>query len=164
MDTEQGLKNHTAKTSPHDETAMASLTTIPTSVTLSAEQFEKLYLSPLTQRQGMLSKQMGNPTPLALGGFVITTTPLSCCLMGWRGATGSGIAFTGPIIFLGGGLLVLTSILEFILGNTFPCVVFGTIGAFWFAFGCTMTPAFNAAGWCPPPFPILTAANKSARP
>lgn len=64
MDTEQGLKNHTAKTSPHDETAMASLTTIPTSVTLSAEQFEKLYLSPLTQRQGMLSKQMGNPTPL----------------------------------------------------------------------------------------------------
>ncbi|EAW20839.1 transcriptional activator of ethanol catabolism AlcS [Aspergillus fischeri NRRL 181] len=144
MDTEQGLKNYT-KPSPQDETAMPSLTTIPTSVTLSAEQFEKLYLSPLTQRQGMLSKQMGNPTPLALGGFVITTTPLSCCLMGWRGATGAGIAFTGPIIFLGGGLLVLTSILEFILGNTFPCVVFGTIGAFWFAFGCTMTPAFNAA-------------------
>ncbi|GAQ05462.1 protein alcS [Aspergillus lentulus] len=145
MDTEMGLKKHQAKPSPQDDTAMPSLTTIPTSVTLSAEQFEKLYLSPLTQRQGMLSKQMGNPTPLALGGFVITTTPLSCCLMGWRGATGAGIAFTGPIIFLGGGLLVLTSILEFILGNTFPCVVFGTIGAFWFAFGCTMTPAFNAA-------------------
>lgn len=36
---------------------------------------------------------------------------------------------SGPIIFLGGGLLVLTSILEFILGNTFPCVVFGTIGS-----------------------------------
>ena len=34
----------------------------------------------------------------------------------------------GPIIFLGGTLLVITSILEFILGNTFPCVVFGTIG------------------------------------
>ncbi|PKX90437.1 transcriptional activator of ethanol catabolism AlcS [Aspergillus novofumigatus IBT 16806] len=146
MDTETGLKDHQAKPSPQDDTAMPSLTTIPTSVTLSAEQFEKLYLSPLTQRQGMLSKQMGNPTPLALGGFVITTTPLSCCLMGWRGATGAGIAFTGPTIFLGGGLLVLTSILEFTLGNTFPCVVFGTIGAFWFAFGCTMTPAFNAAG------------------
>ncbi|GFF36851.1 protein alcS [Aspergillus udagawae] len=145
MDTEMGLTNHTTKPSPQDETAMPSLTTVPTSITLSAEQFEKLYLSPLIQRQGMLSKQMGNPTPLALGGFVITTTPLSCCLMGWRGATGGGIAFTGPIIFLGGGLLVLTSILEFILGNTFPCVVFGTIGAFWFAFGCTMTPAFNAA-------------------
>jgi succinate-acetate transporter protein len=36
---------------------------------------------------------------------------------------------SGPIIFLGGLLLLITSILEFILGNTFPCVVFGTIGA-----------------------------------
>lgn len=66
MDTEMALKNHQAKSSPQDDTAMPSLTTIPTSVTLSAEQFEKLYLSPLTQRQGMLSKQMGNPTPLYL--------------------------------------------------------------------------------------------------
>ena len=36
--------------------------------------------------------------------------------------------YSGPIIFLGGLLLLITSILEFILGNTFPCVVFGTIG------------------------------------
>lgn len=124
---------------------MPRLSTIPTSITLSSEQFERLYLSPLLHRQPQYAKQLGNPTPLALGGFVITTTPLSCCLMGWRGAGGNGIAFTGTIVFLGGGLLVITSILEFILGNTFPCVVFGTIGAFWFAFATTMTPAFNAA-------------------
>lgn len=37
---------------------------------------------------------------------------------------------SGPTIFLGGLLLVITSILEFALGNTFPCVVFGTIGEF----------------------------------
>nr|DAA06456.1 TPA_inf: GPR1/FUN34/YaaH-class plasma membrane protein [Aspergillus clavatus] len=144
MSGEVSLQSH-EESIIRDKAAMHSLTPVPTSVTLSAEQFEKLYLSPLTQRQGALSKQMGNPTPLALGGFVITTTPVSCCLMGWAGASGAGIAFTGPIIFLGGGLLVLTSILEFILGNTFPCVVFGTIGAFWFAFGSTMLPAFNAA-------------------
>jgi len=65
--------------------------------------------------------------------------------MAWRGASGNGIAFTGPIIFLGGLLLLVTSILEFVLGNTFPCVVFGTIGGFWFAFAATMIPAFNAA-------------------
>jgi hypothetical protein len=64
MDTDMGLKNHTTKTSPQEVAAMPSLTTVPTSVTLSAEQFEKLYLSPLIQRQGTLSKQMGNPTPL----------------------------------------------------------------------------------------------------
>ncbi|KAL2815584.1 GPR1/FUN34/yaaH family-domain-containing protein [Aspergillus cavernicola] len=121
------------------------LSTVPTSVTLSAEQFERLYLTPMTRRQPALAKQVGNPTPLALGGFVITTTPLSCCLMAWRGSSGNGVAFIGPIIFLGGLLLLITSILEFTLGNTFPCVVFGTIGGFWFAFAATMIPSFNAA-------------------
>jgi len=133
------------KGSFQDKEAAQGLTTIPTSVTLSAEQFEKLYLTPMTRRQPALAKSVGNPTPLALGGFVITTTPISCCLMAWRGASGNGIAFVGPIVFLGGLLLLITSILEFILGNTFPCVVFGTIGGFWFAFAATMIPAFNAA-------------------
>ena len=105
------------------ENSMYPLATVPTSVTLSAEQFEKLYLTPMTRQQPRLAKQVGNPTPLwvfnlanlrvspkhkrersvancltingrALGGFVITTTPLSCCLMGWRGASGNGIAYT----------------------------------------------------------------------
>ncbi|KAB8223984.1 GPR1/FUN34/yaaH family-domain-containing protein [Aspergillus novoparasiticus] len=138
--------NHSNATPSQEGTTMPALTTVPTSITLSTEQFEKLYLTPLRHRQPALTKTFGNPTPLALGGFVVTTTPLSCCLMAWRGAGGNGIAFTGPIIFLGGTLLVITSILEFILGNTFPCVVFGTIGGFWFAFGATQIPAFNAAG------------------
>ncbi|KOC12586.1 hypothetical protein AFLA70_278g001571, partial [Aspergillus flavus AF70] len=137
--------NHGNASPSQEGTAMPALTTVPTSITLSTEQFEKLYLTPLRHRQPALTKTFGNPTPLALGGFVVTTTPLSCCLMVWRGAGGNGIAFTGPIIFLGGTLLVITSILEFILGNTFPCVVFGTIGGFWFAFGATQIPAFNAA-------------------
>ncbi|KAL2870273.1 transcriptional activator of ethanol catabolism AlcS [Aspergillus lucknowensis] len=126
-------------------TQNGGLTTVPTSVTLSADQFERLYLTPMTQRQTPLAKKVGNPTPLALGGFVITTTPLSCCLMAWGGASGNGIAFIGPFVFLGGLLLLITSILELILGNTFPCVVFGTIGGFWFAFAATMIPSFNAA-------------------
>jgi hypothetical protein len=91
-------------------------------------------------------------TSRALGGFVITTTPLACCLMAWRGASGNGVAFmwdikiygegalsnelnSGPIIFLGGLLLLITSVLEFIIGNTFPCVVFGTIGGSFYLMG-----------------------------
>ncbi|KAJ5333102.1 GPR1/FUN34/yaaH protein [Penicillium brevicompactum] len=105
------------------ENTLHGLTTVPTSVTLTSEQFERLYLTPMTVRQSSIAKKVGNPTPLALGGFVITTTPLSCCLMAWRGASGNGIAFIGPIVFLGGLLLLITSILEFIIGNTFPCVV-----------------------------------------
>ncbi|KAJ5188147.1 GPR1/FUN34/yaaH protein [Penicillium cf. griseofulvum] len=144
MDSETSQYGETKPTFQNKE-RLNGLTTVPTSVTLSSEQFERLYLTPMTVRQSPLAKKVGNPTPLALGGFVITTTPLSCCLMAWRGASGNGIAFIGPIIFLGGLLLLITSILEFIIGNTFPCVVFGTIGGFWFAFAATMIPAFNAA-------------------
>ncbi|KAJ5211574.1 uncharacterized protein N7498_003220 [Penicillium cinerascens] len=145
MDSANSQNGETKDAFQNRESTLPGLTTVPTSVTLSGEQFERLYLTPMTARQSSLAKHVGNPTPLALGGFVITTTPLSCSLMAWRGASGNGIAFTGPIVFLGGLLLLITSILEFILGNTFPCVVFGTIGAFWFAFAATMIPSFNAA-------------------
>lgn len=40
------------------------LTTVPTSVTLSSEQFERLYLTPMTVRQSPLARKVGNPTPL----------------------------------------------------------------------------------------------------
>jgi len=87
--------NGETKAPPHNnESSMYGLSRVPTSLTLTAEQFEKLYLTPMTRRQPALAKQMGNPTPLALGGFVLTTTPLSCSLMAWRGASGNGIAFT----------------------------------------------------------------------
>lgn len=36
--------------------------------------------------------------------------------------------------------------MQWIIGNTFPFVVFGTFGAFWITFGMTLTPMYNAAG------------------
>lgn len=41
--------------------------------------------------------------------------------------------------------MLLGGFLEFILGNTFPFVVFGSFGAFWVTFGMTLTPFYNAA-------------------
>ncbi|KAJ5343838.1 GPR1/FUN34/YaaH-class plasma membrane protein [Penicillium brevicompactum] len=134
-----------SKTQQFENGGMPGLTQVPTSVTLSAEQFERLYLNPMMHRQTSLTKNLGNPTPLGLGAFVLTTTPMSCCLMAWRGATGGGAAFTGVLILFGGVLLVLSSILEFVIGNTFSSVVFGHLGAFCLAFGASMTPAFNSA-------------------
>ncbi|KAJ5976537.1 hypothetical protein N7481_010244 [Penicillium waksmanii] len=98
----------------------------------------------MMHRQPTLAKNLGNPTPLGLGAFVLTFTPLACCLMAWRGAGGGGAAFNGVIIMLGGILLVISSILKFILGNTFSSVVFGHLGGFCLAFGASMTPAFNS--------------------
>ena len=41
--------------------------------------------------------------------------------------------------------MILGSFLEFILGNTFPFVVFGSFGAFWLTFAATLTPYYNAS-------------------
>jgi succinate-acetate transporter protein len=41
--------------------------------------------------------------------------------------------------------MILGAIGEWILGNTFPCVVFGSFGAFWVALTLTLTPYMGAA-------------------
>ncbi|KAH7359513.1 GPR1/FUN34/yaaH family-domain-containing protein [Pyrenochaeta sp. MPI-SDFR-AT-0127] len=116
------------------------------SISISPELFEKLYLSPQNQVKGELRKTFGNPTPLALVGFLLSLTPLSMTLMGWRGAGGSGAASTGFYYFFGGLLMVLGGLGEWILGNTFPFVVFTSFGAFWLGYGATLQPFYNAYG------------------
>jgi uncharacterized protein len=52
--------------------------------------FEKLYLNPKLPNAGNLHKTFGNPTPIALSGFLLAALPTACILMGWRGAGGNG--------------------------------------------------------------------------
>lgn len=84
------------------------------SISISPELFEKIYLSPQNKVAGDLRKTFGNPTPLALVGFLLALTPLSCDLMGWRGAgpLGNGSASIGAYFFFGGLLMVLGSLGE----------------------------------------------------
>jgi hypothetical protein len=63
MDSDLDFNHAKTSTSP-EGTAMPALTTVPTSITLSTEQFEKLYLTPLRHHQPALTKTFGNPTPL----------------------------------------------------------------------------------------------------
>ncbi|KAF1361041.1 hypothetical protein EJ07DRAFT_164643 [Lizonia empirigonia] len=114
------------------------------SISISPELFEKLYLSPKNEVKGELRKTFGNPTPLALVGFLLSLTPLSWTLMGWRGAGGSGSASIGWYFFAGGLLMILGGIGEWILGNTFPFVVFTSFGAFWLGYGATLVPSYGA--------------------
>ena len=55
--------------------------------------------------------------------------------------------------------MILGSFLEFILGNTFPFVVFGSFGAFWLTFAATLTPFYNAAAAYQPNDPATAATN-----
>ncbi|KAF2433583.1 GPR1/FUN34/YaaH-class plasma membrane protein [Tothia fuscella] len=120
------------------------------SISISPELFEKIYLSPQNNVKGDLRKTFGNPTPIALIGFLLCLSPLSCDLMGWRGTASAplavGAAGTGTYYFFGGLLMILGSLGEWIIGNTFPFVVFGSFGAYWLAFAATLQPAYNAWG------------------
>ncbi|KAF2996667.1 hypothetical protein E8E13_004038 [Curvularia kusanoi] len=116
------------------------------SISISPELFEKLYLSPKNDVKGELRKTFGNPTPLALCGFLLSLMPLSWTLMGWRGAGGSGSASIGWYYFAGGLLMVLGGVGEWILGNTFPFVVFTSFGAFWLGYAATLQPIYGAYG------------------
>ncbi|CZR67631.1 related to Y.lipolytica GPR1 protein and Fun34p [Phialocephala subalpina] len=93
---------------------------------------------------GDLRKTFGNPTPVGLLGILLSLTPLSCDLIGWRGAGGNGAASVGAYLFFGGLLLIISGLLEFSLGNTFPFVVFMSFGAFWLSYGITLQPSYNA--------------------
>lgn len=55
--------------------------------------------------------------------------------------------------------MTIGSILEFILGNTFPFVVFGSFGAFWLVFAATLTPYYNASIAYQPNDPATAADN-----
>ncbi|CAI6337213.1 unnamed protein product [Periconia digitata] len=127
------------------ETALRKIRTAG-SISISPDLFEKLYLSPQNRVKGDLRKTFGNPTPLALIGFLMCLFPLSMTLMGWRGAGNNGAAGIGEYWFFGGLLMMLGSVGEWILGNTFPFVVFGSFGAYWLSYAATLQPYFNAYG------------------
>jgi len=117
------------------------------SITITPELFEKLYLSPQNQVKGDLRLTFANPTPYALCGFLLALTPLTCQLMGWRATNklAGGAATIGTYFFFGGLMMIIGSVGEFILGNTFPCIVFGSFGAFWLSYGATLQDAFYGA-------------------
>lgn len=117
------------------------------SISISPELFEKIYLSPQNVVKGDIRKTFANPTPVCLVGFLLSLTPLSCDLMGFQGITNTnapGQGAQGAYWFFGAFLMILGSIGEFLLGNTFPMVVFASFGAFWGWFGAVNnTVAFD---------------------
>ncbi|KFH47467.1 hypothetical protein ACRE_016310 [Hapsidospora chrysogenum ATCC 11550] len=116
-------------------------------VSIPPHLFEQLYLSPKNAVDGRLRQTFGNPTPIALGGFLLCTTPLSMILLEWQGAGGfGGAANVGSYFFIGGLFLTLGGIGEWILGNTFPATIFCMFGGFWLTFGATIVPGFGAYG------------------
>ncbi|KAA8897613.1 GPR1/FUN34/yaaH family-domain-containing protein [Sphaerosporella brunnea] len=91
-----------------------------------------------------VSAGFGNPAPIALIGLVLALTPFSFQLMGWRGSDSNGYANNGANLFCGGLLLLTGGLLELFIGHTFASAVYCAYGSYFFAFGATLMPAFNA--------------------
>lgn len=50
-----------------------------------------------------------------------------------------------PVYFFQGGILMtLGGLLEWVLGNSFPAVVFCSFGTFWLSYGGVLNPSFAA--------------------
>lgn len=56
------------------------------------------------------------------------------------------LCFSGVFLFTGGLLMFLGGILEFFIGNTFPFLVFCSMGGFFFSLASTSIPAFGVQG------------------
>ncbi|KAI8942307.1 hypothetical protein NX059_000386 [Plenodomus lindquistii] len=119
-------------------------------VTLTPELYERLFLSPKNATSGSLRTTFGNPTPIGVAGFSVAVLPLGAAFMNWQGSGGLGVAGLTVLIWFGGALLFIAGVGEFLLGNTFPMIVFFTYGAHLFAYATTFIPWFNAIGFFNP--------------
>ena len=111
-------------------------------VTLSSEQYERMFFQPGGPSRGDFAKRLGNPTLLGLLSFLIPYTSTIFVLIGWGGAVPPTtlVGLTGDYYFLGGIGMVIAGLAEFILGNTYPFAVFIIFGAHWCSLGYTQDP------------------------
>src|SRR5437868_13797166 len=88
---------------------------------------------------------LGNPAPLGLSAFALTTFVLSSANAGFLFAKGpaSGAIVIGLAIFYGGLAQLIAGTVEFRAGNTFGATAFTSYGSFWLALGFTLMPLFG---------------------
>ncbi|KAF2626322.1 hypothetical protein BU25DRAFT_459462 [Macroventuria anomochaeta] len=79
----------------------------------------------------------------------LVVIPLAISFMGWQGSGGSSVATSTINIWFGGVLLFIAGIGEFLLGNTFPMMVFA-YGAYFLSYATTVVPGYNAIGYFNP--------------
>ncbi|AEJ38892.1 GPR1/FUN34/yaaH family protein [Sulfobacillus acidophilus TPY] len=77
--------------------------------------------------------KLGNPGPLGLAGFALTTWMLSMINAGWFDGKSLGLVLALAMAY-GGTAQLVAGVLEFRRGNTFGTVAFFSYGAFWWSF------------------------------
>lgn len=91
--------------------------------------------------------QVGNPAPLGLCGFALTTFVLSCYnagIFGMNEASPVNVV-VGAAVFYGGVAQGLAGMWEFAAGNTFGATAFTSYAAFWLSYAAILIPSFGVA-------------------
>ncbi|CZR51318.1 related to Y.lipolytica glyoxylate pathway regulator GPR1 [Phialocephala subalpina] len=118
------------------------------------------YLQPGMYRPS--KKNLGNPAPMGLVAFALTTFLLS--LVNWhtRHIAEPSIVI-GPAFAYGGLVQLLAGMWEMALGNTFGATALGSYGGLWISLAIVLTPGgFNIAGSCTNPVHSTTHSDSSS--
>jgi succinate-acetate transporter protein len=87
---------------------------------------------------------LGDPAPLGLSGFALTTFVLSCVNAGFIVPQGKGGAMVlGLALFYGGLAQLCAGMWEFRRNNTFGSTAFSSYGAFWISLAFSLLPIFG---------------------
>ena len=100
----------------------------------------------VTERAETRALPLGDPGPLGLSAFALTTFVISASNAGFIFTQGQGLAVVAATaLFYGGLAQLLAGMWEFRNGNTFPGVAFTSYGAFWLAVGIILLPPSGIA-------------------
>jgi len=136
-----------------------------TTVTLSPEQFEALYLQPRTASgvASTLAHRTGNPTPIGVVSFLIAQVPLALYGLGFQGtSTATATIVVGALFGAAGVGLFLASIMEWYIGNTLPSTVFAAFAGFFISYGFLVSPIQEVAASFAPLNSTATSAGAIA--
>lgn len=98
----------------------------------------------VTDRAEPRAFPLGNPAPLGLSAFALTTFVSQAINAGFIVPQGKGGAiFIGLALFYGGLAQFCAGMWEFRTGNTFGATAFTSYGAFWMSFGFSVLPIFG---------------------
>jgi hypothetical protein len=85
------------------------------------------------------NRKFGNPAPLGLSAFALTTFVLSLINIGVRDVTEPNIV-VGLAFAYGGLVQLLAGMWEMAVGNTFGATALSSFGGFWISFAIILTP------------------------
>ncbi|KAH6873877.1 GPR1/FUN34/yaaH family-domain-containing protein [Thelonectria olida] len=89
-----------------------------------------------------LGHRIGNPSPLAMGGFATTLLTLSLAMMGFRGVETQTV-FIANLCFAAGVGMLISAQWEMVRGNTFGYSSLSAFGLFYGGYGVILAPSLG---------------------